>query len=67
MAKFNVGDRVKMPDIPMVVEVLELGVCDDEPCELGSETFRFQDPFSLEFDWLHTSEFELAPKNAAAR
>jgi hypothetical protein len=59
MAKFEVGDRVAMPGVPVAVEVQEIGVCDDGPdCRLGSETFRFDDPGGLGPDWAHTSEFE---------
>lgn len=55
MAKFEIGDRVAMPDVPMVVEVLEFGVCKDAGC--GRETFRFNDPGGLGEDWMHADEF----------
>lgn len=59
MAKFNVGDEVQMPGVPFVVEVLEIGTCEDVPdCDLGGETFRFKDPGGLGDDWMHTAEFE---------
>jgi hypothetical protein len=60
MAKFEVGDRVRLSSFVLpVVEVLELGTCEDGPdCELGVETFRFKDPGGLGDDWAHTSEFE---------
>lgn len=58
MTKFNVGDKVQMPGVPFVVEVLELGVCEDQPCDLGGETFRFKDPGGQGDDWSHTFEFE---------
>ena len=61
MAKFEIGDMVSMPGVPMVVEVLEIGTCENgESCDLGPETFRFDDPGGLGADWMHTSEFELA-------
>jgi hypothetical protein len=50
-----------MPGVPMVVEVLELGRCDEgDGCELGPETFRFKDPGGQGDDWMHVSEFEKA-------
>jgi hypothetical protein len=63
MAKFEVGDKVQMPGVPFVVEVLELGVCEEAEsdaadCEFGGETFRFKDPGGLGEDWAHTAEFE---------
>lgn len=58
MAKFEVGDRVQMPGVPFTVEVLEIGACEDDPCDLGGETFRFKDPGGLGDDWMHSSEFE---------
>jgi hypothetical protein len=59
MAKFEVGDQVAMPGIPVTVTVLSFGTCDDGAgCPLGEETFSFQDPGGLGEDWMHTSEFE---------
>lgn len=59
MAKFKVGDLVQMPGVPITVEVLEVGVCDDSDCHDGPvETFRFKDPGSGENDWMHANEFE---------
>lgn len=59
MAKFEVGDQVRMPGVPFVVTVLEIGTCQDGPgCPLGPETFRFSDPGGLGDDWMHVSEFE---------
>jgi hypothetical protein len=61
MTKFEIGDRVQMPGVPFVVEVLEIGTCDEGPeCSFGPETFRFKDPGGLGDDWMHTSEFEKA-------
>jgi hypothetical protein len=61
VAKFEIGDKVRMPGVPFVVEVQEIGACDDGPgCPLGAETFRFSDPGGLGDDWMHTSEFEKA-------
>lgn len=62
MSKFDVGDRVYMPGVPIdPVQVLEIATCDESPeCSLGSEIFRFIDPGSGQFDWMHTSEFEKA-------
>lgn len=63
MAKFKVGDKVQMDGVPLVVEVLELGVCTDQRCDLDGgtgETFRFADPETGEDDWMHTASFELA-------
>jgi hypothetical protein len=59
MAKFEIGDAVEMPGVPIVVEVLEIGTCDEGPeCPFGPETFRFSDPGGLGDDWMHTSQFE---------
>jgi hypothetical protein len=59
MAKFEIGDAVQMEGVPIVVEVLEIGTCDEGPeCPLGPETFRFSDPGGLGDDWMHTSQFE---------
>lgn len=60
MAKFEIGDKVAMPGVPIVVEVLEIGTCEDGgDCRFGGgETFRFDDPGGLGSDWMHTSEFE---------
>lgn len=58
MSKFQIGDKVQMPGTPFVVEVLEIGDCDD--CGPG-ELFRLKDPESGEDDWMHTEEFELVP------
>lgn len=55
MAKFDVGDKVQMPGVPFVVEVLEIGTCDDSDCP--GETFRFKDPGGLGDDWSHSDEF----------
>jgi hypothetical protein len=63
--KFKVGDKVQMVGVPFVVEVLEIGTCDDmssdNGCEFGGETFRFKDPGGLGDDWMHSAEFEIAP------
>jgi hypothetical protein len=59
MAKFEIGDKVRIPGVPIVVEVLEIGTCEEgENCGVGPETFRFQDPGGHGDDWAHTSEFE---------
>jgi hypothetical protein len=64
MSKFEVGDKVQMPGIPFVVEVLEIGVCEEvetpSGCEWGGETFRFKDPGGQGDDWEHTAMFEKA-------
>ena len=61
MSKFKVGDKVAMPGVPIIVEVLGIGVCEDgDGCPLGPETFRFNDPGGLGADTMHSSEFELA-------
>lgn len=58
---FRIGDRVRMRDLPdFVVEVLEIGTCEDPACDLGRETFRFIDPDARASDWAHSAEFELA-------
>jgi hypothetical protein len=61
MAKFDVGNRVQMPGIPLAVEVLELGTCDIDACSLEPATFRFKDPETGVDDWAHVSEFEKVP------
>jgi hypothetical protein len=59
MSKFQIGDRVRMPGVPFVVTVEEIGRCEDgDDCDLGGETFRFADPESGENDWMHSAEFE---------
>ncbi len=59
VSKFQIGDKVAMPGVPFVVEVLELGTCDLAGCDFGDgETFRFKDPGGLGDDWEHTSLFE---------
>lgn len=61
MAKFEIGEKVRMPGVPLVVEVLEIGTCRYGPdCSLGGATFRFADPQSGADDWMHTAEFEKA-------
>jgi len=61
MSKFEIGDRVQMPGIPLAVEVLEFGTCEDgDDCDMGSDTFRFEDPSGGD-DWAHTSDFEKVP------
>lgn len=57
MSKFEVGDRVQMPGVPIVVEVLEVKRCDMEGCPEG-DVFRFEDPSGLGDDWMHVDEFE---------
>jgi hypothetical protein len=58
VAKFEIGDVVRLTGVPFVVEVKELGVCEDGPdCDKGIETFRFRNPGSPD-DWRHSSEFE---------
>lgn len=61
MAKFEIGDQVQMPGVPVVVEVLEIGTCDDSDSCCAEETFRFVDPAMGEDDWAHASEFEKVP------
>jgi hypothetical protein len=56
MPKFEIGDKVKMPRVPFVVEVLEIGQCNDPGCT--DETFRFSDPGGLGDDWMHVADFE---------
>jgi hypothetical protein len=57
--KFDIGDRVRMPGVPFVVEVLEFGACDERWCA-ERETFRFKDPQTGEDDWMHVRDFEVA-------
>jgi len=60
MPRFEIGDRVQMPGVPITVEVLEIGECEDAGfgCCTWPETFRFKDPQTGEDDWCHTDEFE---------
>jgi hypothetical protein len=59
MSKFEIGDVVQMPGVPIVVEVLEFGTCDEPGCENGNgETFRFKDPGTGADDWEHVASFE---------
>lgn len=60
MNKFQVGDMVKMPDIPIApVRVLEIKPCEDPHCPFDpQEVFRFEDPGGLGEDWMHLEEFE---------
>jgi hypothetical protein len=55
VAEFNVGDKVTMPGVPIVVEVLGFEGCDDEGCE--REVFRFYDPETGVDDTMHCDEF----------
>jgi len=55
MAEFNVGDKVTMPGVPIVVEVLGFEGCGEDGCE--REAFRFQDPETGEDDRMHCDEF----------
>lgn len=56
MAKFSIGDKVQMPGVPFIVEVLEIGECEDSGCPYP-ETFRFADPGGQGDDWEHTYDF----------
>lgn len=56
----KIGDKLRMPGVPIVVEVLEIKPCDEHPCPLGGgDLFRFTDPGGLGDDWAHVSEFEV--------
>jgi hypothetical protein len=57
MSKFNVGDKVKMVNVAFVVEVLEIGTCNEYDCD-SPELFRFEDPATGADDWAHSDEFE---------
>jgi hypothetical protein len=58
MSKFNVGDRVIMPGTPYILDVLEIGECEEgDGCEFGPELFRFADPETSVNDWMHSSMF----------
>lgn len=57
MIEFQVGDKVKMPGVPFVVEVLEIRDCGKDDCTRPG-TFRFKDPETGENDWMHCDEFE---------
>jgi hypothetical protein len=53
------GDKLQMPGVPFIVEVLELKPCDEDACSFGDGTlFRFADPSGQGDDWAHVSEFE---------
>mgnify|MGYP001585027375 CR=1 FL=1 len=56
-ATFEVGDRVQMPGVPMVVEVLEIipAGCGEPGCD--RPTFRFTDPGGMGDDEMHCDEF----------
>lgn len=57
--RFKVGQRVRMPGVPFVLDVLEVrDGCGDEGCD--RQSFRFKDPETGEDDWMHSDEFELA-------
>lgn len=58
MAKFEIGDKVRGPHEPGVVEVMKVFECDAEICGLGGELFEFLIPETGEVDCMHTSEFE---------
>jgi hypothetical protein len=65
MSKFQVGDRVRMPGVPLIVEVIAIDTCDDgDSCHLdeGAEIFQFKDPGGLGHDWAHSGEFELVER-----
>lgn len=55
MGEFNVGDKVQMPGVPIVVEVLGFGTCDEDGCE--REVFSFKDPGTGQEDQVHCDEF----------
>lgn len=58
MSTFEVGDKVRMPGVPFIIEVLEIGECDEgDACEFGPETIRFSDPGGQGDDWEHASMF----------
>jgi len=45
VSEFKIGDKVTMPGIPVAVEVLELGTCEEPDCHGdAAEIFRFKDP-----------------------
>ena len=65
VSKFQAGDRLQMPGIPMVVTVLDvLPGCGDEGCD--RETFTFEDPAGQGIDSMHADEFELASRRPGA-
>ena len=57
--KFEIGDRVAMPGVPITVTVTGFGRCEDgDECELGGDTFTFDDPGGHGTDSMHVSEFK---------
>jgi hypothetical protein len=54
---FKVGDKVRMPGVPVVVEVLALNTCMDPDCD--RPTFIFADPITGDDDEMHCDQFEL--------
>lgn len=61
VGKFNIGDKVIMPGVPLpAVEVLDIKQCEDPGCPFEEqEVFQFADPATGDLDWMHTAEFEL--------
>lgn len=59
MTKFEVGDMVEMPGIPIPpVKVLAVRTCEDLNCRYkDKEVFEFEDPGGMGRDIMHTSEF----------
>lgn len=55
---FAVGDRVRMPGVPIVVEVLAIVPegCGEPGCD--RPTFRFADPTGAGDDEAHCDDFE---------
>lgn len=63
MSEFKIGDRVSMPGVPFVVEVLEIGTCEEPDCHGDdAEIFRFKDPGGQGDDWMHSTEFVKADR-----
>lgn len=59
MGKVKIGDKmINWPGMPTIVEVSELGTCEDANCKLGKAVFRYKNPEGGVSDWMHVSEFE---------
>ena len=65
MSLFEVGEKVHMPGLPLVVEVLEVGPACQECLAVAPgdhPVFRFTDPVTGVDDWMHCAEFQLVPR-----
>ena len=61
MTDWATGDRARRAGTPLVVTVLEVGICGEDGCL--EEVLAFADPVTGERDWEHAREFSEHPLN----